>query len=697
MTTRPGILQSYKENMATYISRIHNISYQQAEAMVREIMKERYTPKTAILLDTRHYGEPKIVGADLATFIESQNEKIISANGCVFMQHEEKIGVTARMVKEKLAQRKVLKKEMLKAKAVGDKNKMLQCYYGQTLIKINVNSLPGSYGSPYNLNYAKDLYNAITSNGRALIGFAYTTSEAVLGGNFAWFSEDELLNHLAIHLVDGIIDKQEVRRVINNHRMKVVSKDELMEFFLKEVRMYHINENLPNVRDLVNKLEPEEVQFFYYFQNLRHIIWGNDEYFRKWVTDTFDLTKITPDEHVNPQDLFKLDGDLVNMVNISFSEVLKPENPKWQVYDFPEKAPKLAQHLVTIANYVEDRLKSIEDVFNCFVYTKLNMPCIDLKKYMKRNTAVISDTDSVIFTVKDWIEWYTGDYYKITTPTYQIACCAIYWLTKATAHSLLLYSRSHGARGEFERTMAMKNEFLYPTMILADIKKHYAGVVTVQEGVVLPKPDPDIKGVQFKGSDICKAATKFAENFIVKKVLLKSMEGGKLSAQELIREVVSFEKKMESEIKSGRTEWYKALSLRTKNYYAVPTSSNYFYYMAWDEIFASKYGELMLPNKAPVVPIFKPTPQYIEWLGSRDKTICNKLMSFIEKYGKVMSYVAINPIAGKVPEELVPIINTRSIIYHNIKPAYLILQQIGIGIPFSKDELLLSEMYHFDE
>lgn len=692
--SRPPLLKSYKENMATYISRTKGIPYEQAEALVREIMMARYKAKTAVLLDTVHYGDPKIVAVDLATFFDQQSERIISANGCVFKQQEEMIGVTANMVKEKLAQRKVLKKKMLKAKAEGDDNMAAQCHAGQTLIKINVNSLPGSYGSAYNLNYAKDLYNSITSNARALIGYAYSTAEAVLGGNFAWFTEDELVNHITIHMTPGIIDKDEVRGVINRHHMKVVNKQELLDFYTQEVRKYKPKCNMEKVKQLVDVMTPEEVQFFYYFQNLRHIMWGNDSHFRTWVDDTFDLTKIQPDNDLDPYDLFKLEGDLVNLVNVSFSDILKPADPSTQVYDFPDKEPALAKKLIAIARHINEQFGLIQDVLDCFVYTKLCTPYVQTRKFMKRNTAVISDTDSVIFTVKDWIDWYTRDVYKITDGTYKIASCAIYWLTKAVAHSLLLYSRAHGCRGEYERTMAMKNEFLYPTMILADIKKHYAGIVTIQEGVVLPKPDPDIKGVQFKGSDICKAATKFAENFIVNKILLKSMDG-KFSALDLIEEVVRFENRMQDEIKAGSTEWYKALSIRTKNYYATPLSSNYLYYMAWDEIFAEKYGELMLPTKAPVVPIFKPTPQYIEWLTSKNKSICNKFLKFIEKYGKHPAYVAINPVTGRVPEELVPIIDTRSIIYHNIKPAYLILQQIGIMIPFSKDELLLSEMYKF--
>ena len=56
-------------------------------------------------------------------------------------------------------------------------------------------------------------------------------------------------------------------------------------------------------------------------------------------------------------------------------------------------------------------------------------------------------------------------------------------------------------------------DILYPVMIQADVKKHYAGVITVQEGVILPKPDVDIKGGQLRGSKVPKVALKFAEDF----------------------------------------------------------------------------------------------------------------------------------------------------------------------------------------
>ena len=51
--------------------------------------------------------------------------------------------------------------------------------------------------------------------------------------------------------------------------------------------------------------------------------------------------------------------------------------------------------------------------------------------------------------------------------------------------------------------LAMKNEFLYPIMLLYDIRKTYVGIIAAQEGNILKTPAPDIKGQTLKGSMFC--------------------------------------------------------------------------------------------------------------------------------------------------------------------------------------------------
>lgn len=692
--SRTLLLRTYRDNMAQYVAKKYSIPYDKADALVHQICIENYKPKTAIVVENEIDGEPKIVARDLCQFFDSHVGDIIAPSGAVYMQHEKKLGMTIDMVMSKLAKRSKLKKEMLKCKATGDSTREMQCYYGQTLIKIGINSLPGAYGSAYSIFYSKFNYNAITSSARALIMYSYATAEAVLGGNFAWFSEEDLINHFVIHI--PYIDTAKIRQVLYKHNLKWVSKVDLLQFYMHELNMYHKTTDIPIVRSMLETMSEEEIQYFWYFQNLRHVFWENEDKFKPWFQELFDLSKIKYDENANPQDLFKLDDCLVNLVSVSFAPIFNTGDASIQTYDYPDKRPDLAKKFVSIANHVQEAFNSLQDIFDTFIYTPINRPSVQTRKDMLRNTAVVSDTDSVIFTVKDWVQWYTGDVYKITPAMYHISCCAIYWLTKAVAHTLLLYSRSIGAKGKFETTMKMKNEFLYPTMILADVKKHYAGVVTVQEGVILPKPDIDIKGVQFKGSDICKAATKFAENFIVKDILNKSTEG-RISASDLIKKVVNFENKIREEINNGGVDWYKMLAIRVKKYYDVPLSSNYLYYLAWQEIFSSKYGEFQVPTKAPVVPIAKPTDQYFEWLESIDRSIVKKFTTFLERYGKTPTYIATNPTNNTVPKELVPLIDIRAIIYHNIKPCYIIMKQLGIDIGFEKDKILFSDLYKINE
>ena len=166
---------------------------------------------------------------------------------------------------------------MLKAKAAGDKTNEMRHYYAQTLIKINVNSLPGNYGSPYSIFYNKPNYNAITSSGRALIGYANSMIEAVLGGNFAWFSIAELTMHLVSHLSKGI-DSARVADVMNRYGLKWVTKDDLLNFYKETMRRYRIWEDAEFAQPsrIISSMTNEEVQFFWYFQNLRHVIMGNE-------------------------------------------------------------------------------------------------------------------------------------------------------------------------------------------------------------------------------------------------------------------------------------------------------------------------------------------------------------------------------------------------------------------------------------
>ena len=739
---RPRLLGTYRDQVATYIQFKYGVTKERASEIALEICKKHYKPLTAIIEETKIDGQPIIKGVDLASWFDKQSDNIITPSGSVYCQHTKKTGTIIDMLLEYLAKRKKEKKLMLKCKAAGDKTGYLVHYYAQTLTKIFINALPGNFGSRHSIFYDKGNYNAITSCGRSLIAFAYTEIEAVLGGNFMWLSVDDLRMHIISQLHAGI-DEEKVLSVIDRYGMIHKTKEDLYNFYKKELCTYnrytdymhkhddsvthanmrdnleynhldriakstdkityirnnqHTEQDLSKIMELISKMNDAQVQYFYYFENFRHIIMENDSVFRKRFQDMFNYDLVPMDDTVDPEKLYDIDGALVIMCNVAFHRYVDPGDSEIQVYDLPKKRPDLAKRFICIANYVESKLKDMDDILETFVYTKLCRQNVENQQLLYRNTAVVSDTDSVIFTAKDWVAWYTGSMYSIDENAYNIAMLMVYWITKAVAHAMFKFSEAHGARDKYQHTIAMKNEFLYPVMIQADVKKHYAGVITVQEGVILPKPDVDIKGGQLRGSKVPKVALKFAEDFSGD-LAMQIYKKGQIDPLAVIDKIRKFEQRIYSELQDGITEWLPAMSVKTKDKYANPMGSPWYYFLVWQSVFAAKYGDIIPPLKTPAVPVAKPTESYWEWLRDKDPDICERFMRFLNSKDekgtlhKWPSYIVINPVGGKVPPELIPLIKVKDIIKSSVRPCHLLLRQIPINCGFDDDNNLFSEDY----
>ena len=423
---RPSLLGTYKNQLKAYLRLKYKVDEAKAEELALEICRKHYRPLTAIIEETKVDNHPVIKGVDLATWFDAQRDNLITPSGSVYMQQEKKLGTIIEMVKKFLAQRSKEKKLMLKAKAAGDKTEQLKHYYAQTLIKIFVNALPGNYGSKYSIFYDKGNYNAITSAGRALIGFAYSEIEAVLGGNFMWLTIDDLKNHILTQIYAGI-DEDKVEKVMAKFHLHRVTKDDLYAFYKKELSIYnhytwyedekvngktiehaayigHKEGDYAKVMEMVNLLNDTQVQYLYYFENLRHIIMENDAEFRSRFQNMFNYDLVKQDDSVQPDELFKIDGALVNMVNVAFSKYLQSGDSKVQVYDFPSKRPELAKRFINIARHVGDGGTpfpgALPSESACDFDTVKNLVCKYRAGNLKSVDAVLPGKDGCIYFVE---------------------------------------------------------------------------------------------------------------------------------------------------------------------------------------------------------------------------------------------------------------------------------------------------------
>ena len=120
--------------------------------------------------------------------------------------------------------------------------------------------------------------------------------------------------------------------------------------------------------------------------------------------------------------------------------------------------------------------------------------------------------------------------------------------------------------------MNMKNEFLFMKMLLSDAKKHYATLVEVQEGHVIPN-DPskqlDIKGLEMDKSVIPKS-TKEVLSKILYEDILKSKNIDQLK---IINKLAVLEKQIKEAIVNGSTEYFKPMKVKSIRSYKNPMST----------------------------------------------------------------------------------------------------------------------------
>ena len=685
---RPNLFSEYVEMQVCHLSKRLGVAPEKLRPMVQKIVQARYQPKRTILLESPSYGNLKQTNRDLWGVVKSTSTNIVSPSGSVYMPSYRKQSIMSKMIADELAERKKIKKLQLKAAGEGDEVLARRCWYRQASIKININSMPGGFGSPFNVFYDKGGYNTITSTARCMISRAYTICEQLLGGNFAWFSIEELVNHIVLQLRTRPNDQQ-IENCINHYHLRWPTLEELDGFYKTTIRRYCPIDDFGPVHELLTRLTKWEIAFLYYYCNLRHLIWENESVFRPWIDKLMDVSNLVIDEQVTKADAFAIDDTVVAVTTVAFTDKLGGYGQVDICNDHPEYIPKL----VAYCRATEARLHQLDFLMETFVNTLADVPMSHRKPATWRNTTIVSDTDSVIFTSGAWDDWYRHGEYGITQQSYQIASLVIYWLHHAVKYALKRFSINFGYVPDEVNRLAMKNEFLFPVMLIFPLKKTYVGLQLIQEGVVFKQPKLDIKGQTLRGSTICAKSLDFAANLMHQDILLQSISG-QISGEELIRKVVNYEEEIRQGLEHGDLDYLKITSLRPEDDYARPESTSVLVgWNFWEQVMTAKYDNIHPPTKVYIFKVAKPNTDYFDWLAKHSKKIHAKLMEYLERMKKLPNQLIVDPVVGHIPEELIPLINRREVIYANLSPVYSTLRQLGIGIGDEKLRLIFSDVY----
>ena len=696
------LLRAYLDNMTTFLTNKYGQTHspEQIEAFVKKQVESNLKRPQARVLIHPEPGSIDDTQMDLLSYTQwARKDQIIAPSGSTYMRPTTKPSLFKQKITEDMAARGREKKKMMKAKAVGDMVAADTANFNQSSLKITANSFPGAFGSEYNILFDVAGYIAVTSSGRYCVIVGYSYVERMFEANLYLPNMDSALNYITLY--SKHFDKEAVKTVMEKRKMHVPSVDEVYMYFFESLKKYMIvtPEHKQRLISHLSNLTALQRSYVFYAGCLKHLVMCNDVIFRGPLQNAYN-PNIATDPAVKAEDLFAIDGNIVSCATVMFAKELG----KNQVYDTPAKDPETARKIATSAKLIESTIEDhFADIFEAFMRPKICTHDFMSHPNMVRKCVIVSDTDSVIFTAWTWVKWYLGEL-RFTDDAYHIVSFITYVMTKVFEHAFAQMSANMGMVGDDIYQVQMKNEFLYPVMIRTPMAKHYAGLMTVQEGVVLPKAVYDIKGKNLRGSDIptytANKVDKFLKDLITSIRNKEPMSGGRL-----IRDIVEFECMVRKDLKSGGKTFLPNVPVKKREEYKNdPDQTTYFYYELWEEVFAPKYGSIEVPNKVFEVPVygegdFIRSTAYRNWLKAKDPEIARRLDGFIEKWPKKNITRVIIPQGIPMPEEVLQVMDVRKLTYKNVAPFYLIMQSFGVVIADRHGGVdnLFSDMYMPEE
>jgi hypothetical protein len=684
------ILNEYKLNMLAFLKQTcPEKSEQELIAIVDKTVKERYTSSELKYVSVPDVGNVDLKSGDLLELTNEMNENLITPYGAHYAQVDELKSLFSEYIEDNQKERKRVKHEMFLADLRGDKDSVRMNNLRQMNIKININVLSGVMLSSVTFRSAIN-YNAITSTSRFSIMNAYAAIELAFASNYYFENEDRAINWI-VNLIRIYPGDEDISACMNKYRLAIPSKQKVFEDYAHQVKVYAAYATNEKLKQLIDSLNDIQVAFIYYAFNFQRIVQDN-VHFRDFFTKMIDVDNIPLLEGEVPKIAKLPDGILQTLAVIFKSDKIG----KLSIEDVDKEHPDVARHIYSTYIYVESFFKRVEYLFKTFMMLPIVPADIGVHKNMIRKTVLLSDTDSILFTNMGWVNWYAGNV-ELSRRASNFNAVVVSFASKFLEHVFGYMSASMGISADNLRILAIKNEFMYDVFLRTPISKHYAGYVRYREGVLQDPYKFDLKGKNFKGSDLGKTTTAYVKWFI-KDIFDNFIKTYRLDPEDMIKKVIIFEQRIKQSIADGENIFLMQKPINQKESYTNPESSNYLYYELWQAVFAEKYGDLNLPQKTKELPISAVSVNRISPLDHMrviDEGIYDKFVMFIKQYpNKEFSRILI-PIDITIPNEVRAIADYRKVCALNCYSLDLVLKSLNItNYPNSKKVItLFSDTY----
>ncbi len=692
-----NIVKKYINDSAFFIHKMKNIPIDTAKDLVKKaISKEGPAPLSnpkVLMLERSDNGDKYQKELNVLDYIKAieDSKDTCAPTMTTYNGSHIKVSQYAKFISSKMLKRKKVKK--LSHQFMMEKNPVLALQYDilQKAIKIIINSLSGAHGSAGTPLYNHSAHPTLTSTGRCATSYANANNERFLEGMRHYWSYETAQSDI-VSIVSNT-DYDLLKNTIDQYSIVYPSVKDVLLCIYESCKAYWRDDDLFNrLIRLVNTFTPIQRAAYLYTQDLYSLYRLNPTLVQSIVLDFHQC----PDEICDNPDYWMgiVDDDMFMTVSLIASEILdgrSVDDLKKNDYLSYQKFASVAKHFIN----VREKYKSIIETF----WRTEHIPS-SIASYPSavRKTVIVSDTDSTIFTVSNWVERVKGKL-GFGKGEMSVAAVIVYLASQTLKHVLAIFSANMGVSTDKIFQLTMKNEYMMESLMLTSKSKHYSYKIVAKEGNVYSKSELDIKGKTLRDSKI----PDFLRNelkIMINDVLEDIHKGKGINTLDYLKRVANLEKNIMGKIIRGSSDYLTRERIKEKENYRLPKSSNYYYYELWQYVFADKYGSITTLPAATVkisLPMSNKTMMKDWILSIKDKDIARRLDTFLKNSGRdklSMILVPLEVTSGSgIPIEIVEAMNIRKIIYASMEGFYLVLESIGYYCQNKHDTRLIMDTY----
>lgn len=651
-------------------------------------------PQMRVLVRDAKTGDRKMQFMRFDHFLEDVQSKnrIVAPTMTVYEDPKVEKSILGEYLANNLALRSKAKKEKFVAHMAGDKIRKAIKDAEQNTLKIKNNSMSGAHSSPHTILFNKSSHSTLTSTCRMATSYGNANNEKLLCGNRHYHSPNTVRDNITS--IIRLTNLEEVERVAQQFNLRAPTLDEMMACIKRSTDPYwqHPGE-MARIREYAETLTDVERMAFMFVGDLYHTAQINPEFVRGLIgrMSTKATVPMEADTKLRESWIKRLDANTVAFISI----VCMREINGRQFNDVPIDSPEMGIIAQTVRQVIEC-LDHYESFIRAFWVTN-NLPAsVYWMPSIVRQGAITSDTDSTIFTVQYWPEWYKGKL-DFEDDSIAIANALVYFSAETIRHILAMFSGNLGASVEEIHRLSMKNEYYFPVFCLTSRAKHYFAWKMAQEGNVFKEMEMEIKGVGLRSSNTPAAINAQCDN-LESWIMDEVMAGRKIQIRRALRAIAKIEQSIRDSIRKGQFELLSSVTIKDREAYANPESSNWLHYDLWENVFAPKYGAApALPYMSIKVNLTTDNrSRFREWIGSiEDRALAQRLEDWAGRVGRKDMGVVLLPYAALqahgIPEEIIEAANIRGLIALTMTPFYIVLETLGIYMRNKNNTRLVSD------